>query len=68
MLHACVDAFTLWFQIGGDKLEVVFVANDSICLAYCFDDSRCDVFRAAWTDACNNNLFHTWAKLVFFCE
>ena len=68
MLHARVDALTSWFQIRRDELEVVFVAHHHICLTYNFDNCGCDVFGAAWPDASHDNLSHTRAKLVLFCE
>ena len=45
-------------------MKIVFVTNDHICLTHSLDDCRRDVFWATWSDACNDNLFHTAAKIV----
>ena len=54
-LHAGVNTRTSLLQIGGDKLEIVFIADDGISLAYCMEHSGSDVVRTAGTNAGDND-------------
>ena len=47
-----------------DKLEIIFIANDDVCLLNGSDDSRRDVGLTARPNACYNDfaLFH----ILFF--
>ena len=47
-----------------DELEVVFISYNGVGLADCINHSWCDVFLAAWADACNNDFSHATLSLI----
>ena len=62
LLHACVDALAPFPDIPFDKLEVVLIAHDHICLPHGLQHCRSDIFFASRPNACHDNLFHSNCK------
>ena len=62
LLHACVDALAPFPDISLDKLEVVLIAHDHICLPHGLQHCRSDIFFASRPNACHDNLFHSNCK------
>ena len=60
--HASVYTFTALGHVGFYEAEVILVSDDGISPAYCFEYGGGDVFLAARSDACNDNLSHSAYK------
>ena len=57
-LHARIDAFAPFGDIRFDKLEIILIPHDGICLTYCLEYGGGDVFLAARSDACYDYFSH----------